>query len=71
VVEEDISTPTTTVVTDDGSWIARTIVTLVIVALLIVGAVWLVRTISNNDTGTNNNSPGNQPGNPVPTAQIS
>jgi hypothetical protein len=50
VVEEDVATPTNTVVTDDGSWIGRTIVTLVILALLVAGAVWLVRALSNNDT---------------------
>jgi hypothetical protein len=49
-VEEDVATPTNTVVTDDGSWIGRTIVTLVILALLVAGAVWLVRALSNNDT---------------------
>lgn len=50
VVEEDVVTPSTTVVEDDGSWIGRTIVTLVILALLVAGAVWLVRTLSDNDT---------------------
>lgn len=50
VVEEDVATPTSTVVTDDGSWIGRTIVTLVILALLVAGAVWLVRALSDNDT---------------------
>ena len=54
IVEEDVSTPTsTTVVEDDGSWIGRTIVTLVILALLVAGAVWLVRTVADNtDTNT-------------------
>jgi hypothetical protein len=51
VVEEDVTTPSTTVVEDDGSWIGRTIVTLVVLALLVAGAVWLVQTLSNNDNG--------------------
>jgi zona occludens toxin (predicted ATPase) len=56
VVEEDVATPTSTVVTDDGSWIGRTIVTLVILALLVAGAVWLVRALSDNN-GTTVNTP--------------
>lgn len=68
VVEEDVVTPSTTVVEDDGSWIGRTIVTLVILALLVAGAVWLVRTLSDSDVGdgrqtenntTNNNTENN------------
>lgn len=51
VIEEDVATPTNTVVHEDGSWIGRTIVTLVVLALLVAGAVWLVRTLSDNDTG--------------------
>lgn len=51
VIEEDVTTPSTTVVEDDGSWIGRTIVTLVVLALLVAGAVWLVRALSDNDTG--------------------
>lgn len=69
VVEEDVTTaPSTTVVEDDGSWIGRTLVTLVVLALLVAGAVWLVRALSDNDTGVgdngnttrieNNNDPG-------------
>ena len=54
VVEEDVVTPSTTVVEDDGSWIGRTIVTLVILALLVAGAVWLVRTLADNDTNVGN-----------------
>jgi hypothetical protein len=50
VVEEDVAAPST-VVTDDGSWIGRTIVTLVILALLVAGAVWLVRALSDNNNG--------------------
>ena len=63
VVEEDVVTPSTTVVEDDGSWIGRTIVTLVILALLVAGAVWLVRTLSDSDIGdgrqTENNNTNN------------
>ena len=79
VVEEEVATPGTTVVEDDGSWIGRTVVTLVILALLVAGAVWLVRALSDNSTGTPNrieqsNNPGtndnNSPG-VVPSAQSS
>ena len=56
VVEEDVATPTTTVVhEDDGSWIGRTIVALVILALVIAGGVWLVRTLSDTDANININ----------------
>jgi hypothetical protein len=48
VIEEDVTTPTNTVVHEDGSWIGRTIVTLVVLALLVAGAVWLVRSLSDN-----------------------
>jgi hypothetical protein len=50
IVEEDVAAPTSTVVhDDDGSWIGRTIVTLVILALLVVGAIWLVRSLSDGN----------------------
>lgn len=81
VVEEDVAAPSTTVVEDDGSWIGRTIVTLVVLALLVAGAVWLVRALSDNDTGlgndtrieqnndtTNENDGGTDPDTTVPTA---
>lgn len=81
VVEEDIATPGTTVVEDDGSWIGRTIVTLVILALLVAGAIWLVRALSDNNNGGTNRGPtniqqSNQPNtgdnnNVVPSAQSS
>ena len=58
IVEEDVATPTTTVVDSDGSWIGRTIVALVIITLLVVGAIWLVRAVSNNDTPNLNPNPG-------------
>ena len=70
VVEEEVSTPSTTVVEDDGSWVGRTIVTLVILALLVAGAIWLVRTVS-NDNGTSNNNPTNPGNTVVPSAQVS
>lgn len=57
VVEEDVAVPSTTVVDDDGSWIGRTIVTLVILALLVAGAVWLVRSISDDGNGVRDNTP--------------
>ena len=50
IVEEDVATPRTTVVEDDGSWIGRTIVALVVITLLVVGAIWLVRAVT-DDTG--------------------
>ena len=59
IVEEDVVTPSSTVVEDDGSWIGRTIVTLVILALVVAGAIWLVRAVSNDDTpGLNDNDGG-------------
>jgi hypothetical protein len=68
IVEEDVATPTSTVVhEDDGSWIGRTIVTLVILALLVAGAVWLVRALSDNDSGVTtprDNIPNEAPQNP-------
>jgi hypothetical protein len=50
IVEEDVAAPSTTVVEDDGSWIGRTIVALVVITLLVVGAIWLVRAVT-DDTG--------------------
>jgi hypothetical protein len=58
VIEEDVATPSTTVVEDDGSWIGRTIVTLVVLALVVAGAVWLVRALSdNNNNGVRIDNP--------------
>lgn len=51
VIEEDVTTPSTTVVEDDGSWIGRTIVTLVVLALLVAGGIWLFNTLADNDNG--------------------
>lgn len=51
VIEEDVATPSTTVVEDDGSWIGRTIVTLVVLALLVAGGIWLFNALADNDTG--------------------
>jgi flagellar biogenesis protein FliO len=74
VIEEDVATPTSTAVVDgDGSWIGRTIVTLVILALLVVGAVWLVRSLSNDNTpgfNPNVNVTNNNPGNNQPSAVV-
>jgi hypothetical protein len=51
IVEEDVATPSTTVVEDDGSWIGRTIVALVVITLLVVGAIWLVRAVTDDNGG--------------------
>lgn len=51
IVEEDVATPSTTVVEDDGSWIGRTIVALVVITLLVVGAIWLVRAVTDDNDG--------------------
>jgi hypothetical protein len=59
-VEENVVTPSTTVVEDDGSWIGRTIVTLVILGLLVAGAVWLVRSLADNDNGSTGNNGDNR-----------
>ena len=72
IVEEDVATPTTTVVDNDGSWIGRTIVALVVITLLVIGAIWLIRAVSNNDNGsgtpnvniTQNDQPNNNDTNP-------
>ena len=56
IVEEDVATPSTTVVEGDGSWIGRTIVALVVITLLVVGAIWLVNAVS-DDTGTGSGDP--------------
>ena len=50
IVEEDVTTPST-VVEGDGSWIGRTLVSLVIIALLVVGAIWLFNNVGDNDNG--------------------
>lgn len=49
IVEEDVTTPSTTVVEGDGSWVGRTIVALVVIALLIIGGIWLVRQVGGGD----------------------
>lgn len=51
IVEEDVATPSTTVVDDDGSWIGRTIVALVVITLLVIGAIWLVRAVTDDNGG--------------------
>ena len=57
IVEEDVATPRTTVVEDDGSWIGRTIVALVVITLLVVGAIWLVRAVTDDNGGGTVNGP--------------
>ena len=50
IVEEDVSTPTsTTVLEGDGSWVGRTIVSLVLIALLVLGAIWLFNNVGDGD----------------------
>jgi flagellar biogenesis protein FliO len=49
IVEEDVTTPSTTVVESDGSWVGRTLVSLVVIALLVVGAIWLFNNVGDND----------------------
>ena len=51
IVEEDVTTPSTTVVESDGSWVGRTLVSLVVIALLVVGAIWLFNNVGDNDGG--------------------
>jgi len=57
IVEEDVATPSTTVVEGDGSWIGRTIVALVVITLLVVGAIWLVRAVTDDNDGGGIKSP--------------
>lgn len=49
IVEEDVTTPSTTVVESDGSWVGRTLVSLVVIALLVVGAIWLFNNVGDGD----------------------
>ena len=52
IIEEDTTTtPNTTYVESDGSWVGRTIVALVVIALLVVGAVWLFNNVGDGDGG--------------------
>ncbi len=56
IVEEDVSTPTsTTVLEGDGSWVGRTIVSLVLIAVLVLGAIWLFNNVGDGDGGTGDN----------------
>ncbi len=50
IVEEDV--PSTTVVGSDGSWVGQTIVALVVIALLVVGAVYLFNNVGDGDGGS-------------------
>jgi hypothetical protein len=56
IVEEEVrTTPAdTTYIDDDASWAGRTIALIVLVALLIVGAIWLVNSVGDEDAGTTN-----------------
>ena len=64
VIEEEVRTTpvdSTTYVEDDASWAGRTIALIVLVALLIVGAIWLVNYVGNdNDGGPSINQPNNE-----------
>ena len=63
IIEEDVTTtPSTTFVESDGSWVGRTIVALVVIALLVAGAIWL---FGNMGDGNNNNTPGDTQQNEV------
>ena len=63
IIEEDVTTtPSTTVVESDGSWVGRTIVALVAIAVLVAGAIWL---FGNMGDGNNNNTPGDNQQNEV------
>lgn len=63
IIEEDVTTtPNTTYVESDGSWVGRTIVALVVIALLVVGAVWLFNNVGDDvgDNGGNTNITNNE-----------
>jgi hypothetical protein len=53
IIEEDttVTTPNSTYVESDGSWVGRTIVALVVIALLVLGAVWLFNNVGDTDGG--------------------
>lgn len=50
IIEED-TTVGATVVEGDGSWVGRTIVALVVIALLTLGAIYLFNNIGDGDGG--------------------
>ena len=54
IVEEDVTSPSTTVVESDGSWVGRTLVSLVVIALLVLGAIWLFNNVGDDDGGGRN-----------------
>lgn len=57
IIEEDTTTsPNTTYVESDGSWVGRTIVALVVIALLVLGAVWLFNSVGNDVDGRDGNT---------------
>ena len=49
IIEEDTTTAGATVVEGDGSWVGRTIVALVVIALLTLGAIYLFNNIGDGD----------------------
>ena len=49
IIEEDTTVAGTTVVEGDGSWVGRTIVALVVIALLTLGAIYLFNNIGDGD----------------------
>ena len=58
IIEEDTTTtPNTTYVDSDGSWVGRMIVALVVIALLVLGAVWLFNNVGDGDGGGRDNGP--------------
>ncbi|HVF19106.1 MAG TPA: hypothetical protein VNA14_02570 [Mycobacteriales bacterium] len=56
IIEEDVSSPSA-VVEGDGSWVGRTIVSLVLIAVLVLGAIWLFNNVGDGDgVGDNRDS---------------
>jgi len=50
IVEEDVSSPSsTTIMEGDGSWVGRTIIALVLIAVLVLGAIWLFNNVGDGD----------------------
>ena len=54
IIEEDDG-PSTTVVDGDGSWIGRTIVALALIALLVIGAIYLFNNVGDDGDGGGTN----------------
>ena len=68
IIEEDVTTtPTvdrTTYVDNEASWAGQTVALIALVVLLVVGAIWLVNSMGDDDGTTNNNVPNEAPVNP-------